>query len=195
VGNKIIDGIKAEPAKWLPIGISALALVISFLGWLEAHRGRLINEQVNRPTVTVEITGKSQVLLLREGLPEILKVVYVTGEIKNLGNMTATITKIDSTLTELGECKLDKPVIGERWSGTLFEGLEGTEVVPRLSLTTSERFRIPPQCEEKKILLIAYGVIYYTDTVSGTPYEQEFIKSVSIPHPTPLPSPSASASP
>ena len=191
MGNKIIGSIKSEPAKWLPIGISSFALLISFLGWREAHRGRLINEAANRPVVTVETNSEAIASLLKEGSTEIVKTLFVTSEIKNLGKTTAVITRIDHRITNLGECKLGGDEFGMD-NELSFKGLVGKEIAPNLSLEAIQNFHIPPECEKKRISLVSAGTIQYTDTVSGIPYVQDFFKYVSVPDPTPRPSPSAS---
>src|SRR5260370_6342869 len=43
----------SESSKWIPICLSILAIVISSLSWWESHRGRVINEDINRPILTV----------------------------------------------------------------------------------------------------------------------------------------------
>lgn len=184
VGNRIISSIK-EPPKWASIVISVVALLISFQSCREAHRGRLINEAVNRPIVTVEINGEALARWAKEGSGEFLvRTLFVTSEIKNLGKTAAIINKVDHEVIPIGECELGEV------SEIGFQALVGKEVVPNLSLRASQAFPILTACEGNKISLISTGVIYYTDTVSGIPYEQHFFRGVSVPYPTPVPSPS-----
>ena len=192
MANWIVGSIKSEPAKWVPIGVSSLALLISFLSWREAHQGRLINEAVNRPVVAVETNGKGIASLLKEGSPEIVKTLFVTSEIKNLGKTTAVITRVDHRTTILGECKLGGNELGVD-NELSFKRLVGKEIAPNLSLEALQNFHIPPGCEKKMIALVSAGTIQYTDTVSGIPYVQDFFKYVSVPDPTRAPSPSPSA--
>jgi len=142
--------------------------------------------------VTVEINGEAGASPSKEGSTEILKVLSVTSEIKNLGKTSAIINKIDHKLTFVGECKVVKMV--GAFGGELFDGLTGKEVLPNLTFKTLALFHIPPECEGKRVSFFCHGVIHYTDTVSGIPYVQDFSTYISIPEPTSLPSPSASSS-
>lgn len=153
-----------------------------------------MNEAVNRPVLAVEINGKGIVSRLKEGSPEIVKTLFVTSEIKNLGKTTAVITRIDHRIMTLGECKLGGNELGID-NELSFKGLVGKEIAPSLNLEAIQNFHIPPGCEKKMIALVSQGTIQYTDTVSGIPYVQDFFKYVSVPDPTPFPSPSAEGSP
>jgi hypothetical protein len=186
--------MKSEPAKWLAIGISSFALIISFLSWREAHQARLLNEAVNRPVVTVETKGNAIASPLKEGSTEAVKMLFVTSEIKNIGKTSAIITKIDHKIKYIGQCELGYDILNSV-NGTGFEPLVGKEVVPNLSVSAMEGFSIPPGCEEKKIALGLSGTIQYTDTLSGVLYVQDFFKYVSVRDPTPFPSPSVEGSP
>lgn len=42
-----------EPPKLIPIILSSIALIVSGLSWWESHRVRLINEEINRPVLSV----------------------------------------------------------------------------------------------------------------------------------------------
>jgi hypothetical protein len=185
--NKNVASIKSEPIKWLPIGISSLALLISFLSWREAHQGRLLNEAVNRPVVTVDTKGNVIASAIKEGSTETVKMLFVTSEIKNIGKTSAIITKIDHKIKYIGPCELGYDILNSI-NGAGFEPLVGKEVVPNLSLRATEGFSIPPGCEKKKIALGLSGTIQYTDTISGVLYVQDFFKYVSVPDPTPSPS-------
>ena len=180
MGNRVVDLIKS---KRFPIFISSCALVFSLLSLLEAHRGRLINEAVNRPIVTVETNGEALARWAKEGSGEFLvTTLFVTSEIKNLGKTPAIINKVDHEIMSFGECELGDV------SEVDFKALEGKEVLPNLSLQAGQAFPILTACEGKKITLSSTGVIYYTDTVSGIPYEHHFYRGVSVPYPTPVPS-------
>jgi hypothetical protein len=184
MGNKVVDFIKSER---FPIVISSCALVISLLSLLEAHRGRLINEAVNRPIVTVETNGEAVAYWAKEGSGEFLvRTLGVTNEIKNLGKTAAVINKVDHEVIPISECELGEV------SEVDFQALVGKEVLPNLSLRAGQAFPILTACEGKKITLFSTGVIYYTDTVSGASYEEHFLRGVSVPYPTPVPSPSPS---
>jgi hypothetical protein len=184
--QKWLDNVKSELLKWLPLGFSSIALVISFLSWREAHRGRFINEAVNRPIVSVEINGGAVARWAKEGSlgnEFLVRTLFVTSEIKNLGKTAAIINKVDHEVIPIGECELGEV------SEVEFQALVGKEVVPNLSLRVGQAFPILTACEGSKITLISTGVIYYTDTVSGIPYEQRFFRGVTVPYPTPVPSP------
>jgi len=90
--SKDKPSITSEIVKWLPIGISLLALVISFQSCRETRRGRLINEAVTRPIVTVETNGEAPARWAMEGSGEfVVRTLFVTSEIKNLGKTPAII--------------------------------------------------------------------------------------------------------
>ena len=185
MGNWILNSIRTEPSKWFSIVLSSLALLISFVSLLEAHRGRLINETINRPVVTVETNGSAIARWAKEGSGDFLvRTFFVSREIKNLGKTPAIINKVDHEITPIGECE-----VGEV-DEVPFKALEGKEVIPNLSLWANQSFPILTACNGKEITLLSDLVIHYTDTVSGTPYEQRFYNIVSVPDPTPDPSPS-----
>lgn len=192
MGNRIIDSIKSDPLKSVTIVISLVAIlisvvscIISFLSLHEAHRGRLINEAVNRPIVTVETNGEALARWAKEGSGEFLvRTLFVTSEIKNLGKTPAIINKVDHEIMSFGECELGEV------SDVDFQALVGKEVVPNVILRAGQAFPILTACEGEKIYLISEGVIYYTDTATGIPYEHRFFRGVRVPYPTPVPSPS-----
>ena len=155
--------------------------MISCLSWWEAHRGRLINEAVNRPVMTVETSGR--VSPTQQGSNEIVMKLFVTGEIKNLGNTSAIINKVDQQVWHTGEC-----TVGDN-RGKELKGLVGKEVPPNLSLETIHGFSIRPECKGRRIGLVSQGSVHYTDTVTGIPYVQDFSKYLIVPDPTPTPSP------
>jgi len=152
----------------------------------------LINEAVNRPVVTVETSGDAVASLLKEGSAEILKSLVVTSEIKNLGKTTAVITRVDHRITSLGECKLGKDMFVPD-NDVAFRAVAGKQLAPNLSLEATQSFSIPNDCKKKGVALIFTATIYYTDTVSGIPYVQDFVKYLSVPNPTPGPSPASAA--
>lgn len=43
----------SDPPKLVPIVISVFALTVSILSWIESHKGRLINEEINRPVLSL----------------------------------------------------------------------------------------------------------------------------------------------
>src|ERR1041384_582455 len=182
--NKNTPSIRSETVKWVPIGISLFALliscvgcVISFLSWRESHRGRLINEAVNRPIVTVETDGEALARWAKEGSGEFLvRTLFVTSEIKNLGKTPAIITKVDHEVRRFSECEL-----GEA-SDLDFQALVGKEAVPNLILRAGQAFPIITACEGQEMTLISKGVIYYTDTATGISYEQPFSTGVIVPY-------------
>jgi hypothetical protein len=199
MGNWLIDNIKSDPVKWVPIGISLFALLISFFGWREAYRGRLINEAVNRPILTVETDGKAIASLLKEGSTEIVKTLVITSEIKNAGKTSAVVNRIHHTIIPVSECADSNKAMWEKdkWGENTeepFQYLAGKEVVPSINLKATQIFSIPPGCNGQRISLVSQGVVYYTDMVSGIPYVQEFSKYVTVPDPTFTPSPSPSPS-
>jgi len=49
-----------------------------------------------------------------------------------------------------------------------FQALVGKEVIPNVSLRAGQAFPILTACEGDKIALISQGVIYYTDTATGS---------------------------
>lgn len=195
MGNRFIESIKSEPLKWVPIGLSLLpmgislfSLLVSFLGWREAHKARLMSEGVNRPVVTVEASSKAIASALKEGPTQIVKTVAVTSEIKNHGKTSAVINKIEHSIDTYQECLLSTNQPWTEDHEAEFKALVGKEVPPSLSLNAVQLFAIRPQCPYQNILLVSHGIIYYTDTVTGIPYVQDFSNSVIVPDPTAVPS-------
>jgi hypothetical protein len=91
--------MKSESSKWLPVGISCLALVISFLSWRDSRR---VNTAVNRPFLKFEIIKPAG------GCgPEC---VHLTTKIMNTGKSSATIMQARHTVVSLEDkCRLEKP--------------------------------------------------------------------------------------
>lgn len=84
----------SDPIRWIPIIISAIALTISYLSWQESHRGRRINEEVNRPILTLSSMEVTSGYMIRVGPdPDRGFAYHVAVKMKNIGKATAVIRR------------------------------------------------------------------------------------------------------
>jgi hypothetical protein len=163
--------------------MSSIALVVSSLSWWESHRGRLINEAINRPILTVKITAESIASPLKEGSNTIVKSLFTTTEINNLGKTSATIDKVIHFrwFFNRDKCTLQTEIPG---APSFDEMLKGREAVPNVASKFVEAFTIPPECKEEEVAFSFSGTIYYTDTTTRIPYTQHFFEIVEAPNPS-----------
>jgi hypothetical protein len=172
-GTRVIVRDVAKPetgftyVKAFPIFISVLALVISFLSWNDSHRGRLINEEANRPVLTLaSIQPSLDTLTNDEGERISLKV-----KLKNSGKVTSTVSSL-SVLPYLmhssGSCQLEFAGIGK-------EGIawtqESIDIAPGEEQGVLRQFIVSRTC---KVLRFQIDVaIRYVDT-NGREFGQHF---------------------
>lgn len=84
-------GKVADRPHYVSIVLSIIAVVISCLSWWESHRGRLINEEANRPVLSLEnVTAELHTLEKDEG-----ERINFELHLKNIGKVTATVFKVD----------------------------------------------------------------------------------------------------
>jgi hypothetical protein len=176
----------SESPKWLPLVLSLVAIAVSGLSWWESHRNRVINEEVNRPLLSVTT------IAAEASEPKAGRLyMFFTVKLKNNGKGTANVSDV---------------IIEPR----LALQPNGCEIVP-LGKVDNTRFEVLPGFEQsfeyvtsvtldcKKDARVYFGLrllITYTDSGSGREYFQTFIEGVgsstSPPRPdsTPPPSPS-----
>ena len=79
-----MNHLSARVFKRLPIVLSLIAIGISCLGWWEAHRSRIVNEEINRPLLQASDVDFNQVL--NTGY------FFLSVRLKNIGKTTAKLS-------------------------------------------------------------------------------------------------------
>jgi len=159
--------MKSEPSKWLPIVLSLSAIGISGFSWWEAHRGRLINEEINRPVLEA---AKGVRFNMFRGDPAEVNIVV---PIRNVGKTTAIMNLLlfESGLTsESLDCTYSKVKDEDTadFSGDILPGSEGW-VRKRVSLS---------QCQNPSKLEFWLSLkLTYTDPISGKTYSQKLYEN------------------
>ncbi len=162
-----------EPSRWIPIGVSLLAIVISCLSWWESHRGRIINEEINRPILAINGITTSPSAVLGSGEAQII--IWLTIKLKNSGKATAIVDKPrvePFLLFQTDDCKMDDSEFMQ--SPQNLEILQGSEeaVMRRVAIAGSG-------CEKRTELSLGLRlVIGYTDAGSGKQYFQDLLGDV-----------------
>jgi hypothetical protein len=79
----------SDPPKLVPIVISVVALTVSVLSWLESHKGRLINEEINRPVLS--LSNPSGTREIRDWVKKDDVRIRFSADLNNTGNSRAQI--------------------------------------------------------------------------------------------------------
>src|ERR1051325_2825549 len=82
----------SDPIKLIPIFVSSLALFISFLSWQESRRGRLINEEINRPLLSFGLLPEEKLETSTYG--NVTTRAYAA-KAKNFGKTSAIINNVE----------------------------------------------------------------------------------------------------
>lgn len=155
--------MKSEPSKWLPILLSLVAVGISSLSWWESHRGRVINEETNRPQLRLE-EKYANTALEKIGLT-----------LKNVGKTPAKLTKLILNETHTpsqffpNPCLLDKSL---SFDTSEMEILPGDEV----SLSSKASFHNEGFC----LVLSGEAGVEYRNSVTGVRYFQSIEVNIQI---------------
>jgi hypothetical protein len=106
----------SESPKWIALVLSILAIAISSLSWWEAHRNRIINEEINRPVLTISVDDVSDAYVHEPGLSFVYRAT-----IKNEGKTVAKIlsAEIAGTAHTVPDC--DGKPSGEKYHQGLDE--------------------------------------------------------------------------
>lgn len=100
----------SDPPKLVPILLSSLALCISGLGWWESHRGRLINEEINRPILELENiqfeNGKAAPILVIKQRAVLPLSFYIKNSGKSSARLDLLTTESSSFEQGLTSCEL-----------------------------------------------------------------------------------------
>ena len=93
----------ADRPHYLALFFSIVAILISSLGWWETHRSRLINQEVNRPILSLSpFDIESDIPSMESQDNEDRITVIFKFRIKNVGKSTAIITKAEVNPTLVG---------------------------------------------------------------------------------------------
>lgn len=174
-----------ESPRWLALGLSLVAITVSGLSWWESHRNRVINEEVNRPLLSVStVTAEA-------GEPEAGRLlIFFTIKLKNSGKGTASVSNVivePHLALQSNGCEI---VPLDNFENSRFEVLPGFE--ESFDHVTS----VTLDCKKAESVYFSLRLLTtYTDSASGREYFQTFnegvASSTSSPRPdtTPPPSP------
>ena len=157
--------MKPDSFRWLPVVLASTAIAISCLSWWEAHRNRIISEEINRPIISV---GKIEASSGAESGTGNIRVWFRVG-LKNDGKGTAIVDRatVEPFLTYeiVGECQPGH--LAARSAPQSFEVLPGFEKGVFCVIT------LPPKCGKSSTLHFELPMLVtYTDSGSGRQYFQ-----------------------
>jgi hypothetical protein len=165
--------------KFLAILISVIALVISSFSWWESHRSRLVNEEINRPILSltsVEIESDVYSLSAENYVARVY--LFFTARVKNLGKSTAVVSKSEvkpEFFDSSKRCRIIKNYDEEAPSNGGEPILSGGEA----TYTGAIALSLP--CEEKPSWDFGLDIkLEYVDAGSGKAYSQQFDKIVKV---------------
>src|ERR1043165_2685354 len=160
-----------EPSKWLPIALSVLAIIVSGLSLWESHRGRLINEEVNRPILQIDSITHNTVWSNRD-------FVRLRIHLKNIGKTTAVLDQwtvlVLPEAVENCELKTLDP------KESVETGVQQKEIFAGLSQPLIQDVGISGCKNVSKTSLFLPIVVEYVDAGSGHRYSQNLLGSVQI---------------
>lgn len=167
----------SDPPKLIPIIISVFALCISYLSWQEANRGRIINEEINRPVLSVARMDQDMGTIIIPGSGGTVYSFYV--DLKNTGKSTAKILKadVDPRLShQTDTCKMlpfDE--------GALEDLLNSGDILPGIEEKLFGHALLTPACEKSEILRFELSItVTYSDVASGREYFQVYSERVDV---------------
>jgi hypothetical protein len=163
----------SDPPKLIPILISVTAVTISCLSWWESHRGRLINEEVNRPILVlsdVRYTYGSSGVVEKNHL-----LVTFLVKLKNNGKFTARVHNVNispggltSRIPGCEETKLEElPIIP-------------LEILPGMDSIFLGDISVSPECKDQPIVFFVHTNVQYSDSRPDSKYEQSFTERVEV---------------
>lgn len=174
----------ADRPHHISLTIAIIALIISCLSWWESHQGRIINEEVNRPVLSLAgiETDAGKLRIFKS--PHIPLVFVV--RLKNTGRVTARITEAK---VEPGQFASDKVCEthpdSSREPGILNQFEHGTtnprEMLVGVEQSISGIVSLSKACLE--VPLLRFGVtvtVRYVDVASGKEYSQTFEENIDV---------------
>jgi len=168
----------SDPLRWIPLVISAIALTISYLGWRESHKGRLINEEINRPVLMMVSSGVKSYAYRH---PEKGGIVFsIDATLKNTGKSKASSIRSwfgrIKLSPESDECKqISAP------EETLLYAQSNEDVLPGIEQLLRGHPLVSNGCAEMKEIRFHFFVaLYYKDELSGREYDQSFHGSITV---------------
>jgi hypothetical protein len=170
---------KADRPHYVAIVLSSLALLITGLNWWEGHRGRILNEQINRP---VFLVSNVEYETSRIDTPETAGLeVNVNIKLKNTGKIPADLLEygVASYLKGLGiEDCIERP-LGESSLHFPQTVLPGMEV--KLTGHAIIRDEIKPKCRTSPLhITLGIRTLYYEPS-SSQPYHQYLSEELVVP--------------
>lgn len=169
----------ADPIRWIPIVLSAIALTISYWGWRESHRGRLINEEINRPVLTF---SKIETTYATSSPEASETVVMFRVVLKNTGRFTARIQEGRVTPIFLGNSNRDCQFISLTHTDKIQTHMSGapTEILSDMEGTFMGSIIVSSACNNLSISFFVTTEVEYYDNLSASDkrYKQRFSQSV-----------------
>lgn len=161
----------SDPIKLIPIVISSVAIIISYLGWRETHRGRRITEEINRPILAISsIEVSSNATDEKDGSINL----FIVSKIKNLGRSTAIIEKVDV-----------RPVLGPVGCGSSsfrpYGGRDDRAILANMEGRFSVGVTLTKECEQLQSLsFYVFLTLEYVDAGSGIKYNQHLEEHLDV---------------
>ena len=167
----------ADKPHHISLVLSILAMIISSFSWWESRSNRLINEEINRPVLSLADIESKYGETLRSGETV---VVFNVG-LKNTGKFTARIDKYVLEPVHMnsgGKC-FPKSTLGEPIEKVPSMSA-GPEILAGQETHLLGKATLSPECAKLPILEFLVDVsVSYVDT-TGKPYLQTFLQHVNM---------------
>lgn len=170
-----------DPPKLIPILISVVALSISCLSWWESHRGRLINEEINRPILSLVKIDPNPVRADVFRFPE--QVISFDISIKNIGKSTAELDDINVEVTRVSnkfdKCEQRKDI--EKGLSDVGDAYKNVFLLPGVEQNISGNAVMTNECDSETGFRFSVSVkVDYTDVVTNQKYSQFLGQQVDV---------------
>ena|GEM_PF-2378145 len=164
----------SESPKWIALVLSICALIISGLSWWEAHRGRMISEEVNRPVLDY---SKGDLGVTPFG--DIIRVDVIVN-LKNTGKTTAIVNSVKfggRHITLTPDCSFS--------DARPLDSTYPEEILPSTEQNFLNGAAYSSKCVKTHQGFLLELSVTYTDAASGKTYFQEFVKHLEEERPAP----------
>lgn len=169
----------ADRPHYVSIVLSIVAVAISCLSWWESSRNRLLNEEINRPVLSIASIDKA---LGAVEIPESHGSIYsFSVHLKNNGKSTARTVDGDVMVYFDGSsdtaCRHIPWDMGPMWK----EQLNRPEALPGIEEELFGEITLTPACEKSESLRFQlFTTVTYEDVNSGRQYFQRFANVVRL---------------
>lgn len=167
----------ADKPHHLSLVLSIGAIIISSLSWWEGHQNRIINEEINRPVLSIARTDQDVGSVFIPNSGGSVYSFYV--DVKNIGKATATILKANVEPRILYPTDTCNRIPYD--TNGMDDVLNRDEVLPGMEKTLFGEVILPKACEQLQVLKFQQSVtITYRDVATGREYYQGFVSSIEI---------------